>query len=137
MKKRPITYLANLITDEHARPNPKLLRIVLAETFTRIDFGHAAPWIYNKGGWIRIAPDTYIEIKGQAKKYALIEAENIPIAPNQLEYESTQDWQFFSLYFEPIPMKECVINIIEEVNPDKNDFNYMNVHVENLIPIIE
>lgn len=112
---------------EDPKRNPKLLRVVISNEFTRVDFGYSALRIYDRGGWIRIAPHTFIEVEGTEKKYKLTQAEGIPIAPVQHYFESTKDWQFFSLFFEPIPIEDCIIHIIEEVNPDSNDFNYYGI----------
>ena len=69
---------------------------------------------------------------GSKKKYALKEAINIPLAPQQFEFESTEDWRVFSLLFEPIPLKDCIIDIIEEEEPNSDDFNFYNVKLENV-----
>ena len=42
-------------------------------------------------------------------------------------FKSTEDWQFFSLYFEPIPQKDCILNMIESEKPTTNDFNYYGI----------
>ena len=68
-------------------------------------------------------------MKGGNKKCELIEAKNIPLAPEVFEFESKEDWRVFTLYFKPIPIKSCNINIIEEENPTKNDFNFYGVLV--------
>lgn len=137
MKKKINSYISIPTTQQLIKDNPQVLRVVLNEKYTKIDFGYVATIIYDRGGWIKIAPHTFIEVQGKPERYALIDAVNIPISPNKLDFQSTQDWQVFSLYFEPIPMKECVINIIEEEEPDENDFNYMNIRIENLIPVME
>ena len=49
--------------------NPKILRIVLTENHTRIDFGYTTPWFYEKGGWITISPDTYLQLKDLKQKF--------------------------------------------------------------------
>jgi hypothetical protein len=36
------------------------------------------------------------------------------------------------LYFEPIPIVDCSINIIEEENPDSKDFNYYDIKLEKV-----
>ena len=118
------TLLLEIPDRENRKQNPKLLRIVVSNEFTRVDFGFSARWIYDRGGWIRIAPDTFLEIANTGKQYKLTHAEGIPIAPVQHHFESTKDWQFYSLFFEPIPLDDCTIHIIEEVNPDSNYFNY-------------
>ncbi len=129
MKKAQPHYLAEIDAGKQRKSNPVIMRIILSDQFTRIDFGYSAPSIYFRGGWIRIAQHTYIQVQGSDKKYELIEAKNIPLAPEVFEFESEEDWRVFTLYFKPIPIKSCSINIIEEENPTKNDFNFYGVSV--------
>lgn len=122
--------------------NLVLLRALIDNEFTRLDFGYIATSEYVRGGWIRISPHTYIKIKGDDKKYTLTHAENIPIAPEHFHFESEKDWQYFSLYFPSIPQETCLIDIIEKDKPDDNDFNYYAVSLdinaaEELIQILE
>ncbi len=111
--------------------NPKMLRIVLTENNTRIDFGYTTPWFYEKGGWITISPDTYLQLKDLKRKFILTNTEGIAISPKRLDFESTEDWQFFSLFFEPIPKTDCVFDMIESENPTKNDFNYHGIELNS------
>jgi hypothetical protein len=111
--------------------NPKMLRIVLTENHTRIDFGYTTPWFYEKGGWITISPDTYLQLKDLKRKFILTNTEGIAISPKRLDFESTEDWQFFSLFFEPIPKTDCVFDMIESENPTKNDFNYHGIELNS------
>ena len=127
MKTTNKYFLAELDAGNQAKSNPEILRVILSDQYTRIDFGYVAPWIYVRGGWITIAPHTCIKVNGRTKNYKLIEAKNIPLAPEQFEFESTEDWRVFSLYFEPIPLTDCQIDIIEQENPTQNDFNFYNV----------
>ena len=106
-----------------------MLRVVLTENYTRIDFGYTTPWFYEKGGWITISPDTYLRLKDLESRFILTNTEGIAISPKRLDFESTQDWQFFSLYFEPIPRTDCVFDMIESDKPTKNDFNYYGVEL--------
>jgi hypothetical protein len=110
--------------------NPQLLRLFVNSEFTRIDLGYNAKWYYEKGGWIDISPQTYLHVLGSEKKYMLKSAEGVPIAPQKNHFESIKDWTCFSLYFEAIPMKNCVINMIEAEKPTPNDFNYYDIVLE-------
>lgn len=121
------TYLIDFVIGEQAEQNPTILRIFMSEEFTQIDFGYVAPWQYVRGGWIRIAPYTFIQVKGDDKRYKLLKAKNIPLAPEQFDFESTEDWRVFTLYFEPLPIIDCTFDIIEEINPNSNDFNYTGI----------
>jgi hypothetical protein len=107
--------------------NPKVLRVILDRELTRIDFGYNATRKYIKGGWIRMSPRTYVQVQGSPEKFLLKETTGITIAPKKVVFQSVKDWQFFTLYFEPIPQKDCVINIIEEEKPSPNDFNYYGI----------
>ena len=130
MKKVQPHYLAEIDTGKQRKTNPVIMRIILNDQFTRIDFGYCAPWIYVRGGWIRIAQHTYIQLQGSLKKYELIEAKNIPLAPEVFEFESKEDWRVFTLYFKPIPIRSCIIDIIEEEEPTDRDFNFYGVSVK-------
>lgn len=107
--------------------NPDLLRILLTPEYTKIDFGYIAKDIYINGGWIRIAPETFIEDTHTKQRYTLVNAENIPLAPVHHYFETKKDWRYFSLYFPAIPQKDCILNIIEIENGTLNDFNYYEV----------
>ena len=129
MEKVTPSFLFEIIEKEIQ--NPKMLRIVLTENHTRIDFGYTTPWFYEKGGWITISPDTYLQLKDLKRKFILTNTEGIAISPKRLDFESTEDWQFFSLFFEPIPRTDCVFDMIESENPTKNDFNYHGIELNS------
>ena len=112
-----------------SKKNPEILRIMLHPEFTKVDFGYQATDYYIKGGWIRINRNSFIEVLKTLTRYKLVRAENIPIAPEQLHFESTRDWRYFSLYFEPIPIDVSVINIIEDEFGNQDDFNYYQVNL--------
>ena len=126
MKKNK-TLLFTINKKGHSRSNPDLLRIILSPDHTKIDFGYTAKEIYDNGGWIRIAPETHIEITETSKHYILDKTEGIPISPEHHYFESSKEWRYFSLYFPPIPQTDCTINIIEIENGSRNDFNYYGV----------
>jgi hypothetical protein len=126
------TYLVQPVIKDAQKNNPTLLRILLSEQFTQIDFGYAAPWMYIKGGWIDIAPQTYIRKVDSKEKFKLINALNIPISPERHDFETKSDWKVFSLFFEPLPIKDCVIEIIEKENPNENNFNYYGISLEDV-----
>jgi hypothetical protein len=110
--------------------NPKVLRVILHPDFTRIDLGYNTTTEFFKGGWIRMSPKTYVQVEGSSEKFLLKETTGITIAPKKVVFQSVKDWQFFTLYFEPIPQKDCVINIIEEEKPSPNDFNYYGIELK-------
>jgi hypothetical protein len=126
------TYVIQPILEKKNRQNPSILRFIISDSYTRVDFGYAAPWIYIKGGWIKIAAHSFLRVKGSNEKYCLTNAVNIPISPAKLEFETKQDWTVFSLYFEPIPLKDCIVDLIEEEKPNDNDFNFYGIELVNV-----
>ena len=119
----------------HGESNPLLLRIGLFPELTKIDFGYTTTDKYNNGGWIKISPYTFIEDVVTKKRYTLINAEGITIAPAKRNFVSNKDWQYFSLFFPPIPQEDCLLNIIEKVNGAPNDFNYYNIELKMKVGI--
>jgi hypothetical protein len=132
MKKKPIKSLLFDVSQQdqiNNRANPKLLRVLLSEQTTRLDFGYVATAYYHKGGWITISPDTYLQIKGSPERYLFKEAEGIALAPEKLNFESNKDYQFFSLYFEALPGGNLVFDMIEHYPGTPNDFNYYGIEL--------
>lgn len=131
MRKEIIRYLPEITVPATNKTNPVLLRVILSEEQTQLDFGYAALSIYVNGGWIRISPETYLQLGSNGKRYPLKGVKNIALAPEQVEFESRTDWCVFSLFFEPIPIADCVLHMIEAEKPDPNDFNYYNIALRN------
>ena len=123
------TKIINLNREGHGESNPTLLRIILHPDYTKIDFGYSAIEIFQSGGWIRIDPFTFIEIIELNQRLTLVRAVGIPLSPIHLSFESNKDWQYYSLYFPPIPQKNCTLNIIEIEKGTLNDFNYYNIAI--------
>lgn len=132
-KNKKLVFNLNVIG--HGESNPILLRISLYPEITKIDFGYVTTDKYNYGGWIKIAPETFIENTVTKERFVLTNAVGITLAPAKRNFESNKDWQYFSLYFPAIPQKDCTLNIIEKIKGNKNDFNYYNValKMENAI----
>jgi hypothetical protein len=131
MKKPTKSLLFDVSKKDQAknRTNPRLLRVLLSEQTTRLDFGYVATAYYHKGGWITISPDTYLQIKGSPERYLFKEAEGIALAPEKLNFESTKDYQFFSLYFEALPGGNLVFDMIEHYPGTPNDFNCYGIEL--------
>lgn len=134
-KNKKLVFNLNIIG--HGESNPILLRISLYPEITKIDFGYVTTDKYNYGGWIKIAPETFIENTVTKERFVLTNAVGITLAPAKRNFESNKDWQYFSLYFPAIPQKDCTLNIIEKIKGNKNDFNYYDValKMENAIEV--
>ncbi len=115
--------------------NVQILRVEINNQFTKIDFGYTSTDYYERGGWVHIHKSTYVCEHGKEKKYALLKAENIPFAPNQLSFKTSNDWLYFSLYFESIPFSSKSIDLVENAD-DKNSFNFYNIPLEDGIEIL-
>ena len=74
-----------------------------------------------------MAPDTYIEDILTKKRYKMLNATGISISPNKHNFQSNKDWQYYSLYFEPMVQVDRMINLIEVEKCNRNDFNYYNI----------
>ena len=123
-KKMVKAYVQNITKEPRGQRNPQLLRIVMHEEYTRIDFGYHTYELYIKGGWVKISPKTYLTDQASGRQFKLINARNIPISPDRHNFKSQKDWLFFSLFFEPIPFKDSMIDMIEYENKDIGNFNY-------------
>lgn len=136
--KKNSALLFTLNKKGHGSSNPILLRIQLDETGTKIDFGYAAIPLFITGGWIRIQQSTYLQIKETGLKLTLTKAVGITINPEHHYFKSTKDWQFFSLYFPPIPATNCTLDVIEIENGAKSDFNYYGIalHLKDAVPCL-
>jgi hypothetical protein len=114
----------------HSETNPILLRVLLTPEFTKVDFGYTTTNKYIRGGWIKMAKETFIENIATKKRYKMINATGITIAPQKHNFQSKKDWQYYSLFFEPMEQKESIINLIEKEKGTPNDFNYYNIEIK-------
>jgi hypothetical protein len=130
MKPQKKKYIFHPSVIKNFPGNPDLLRIHLTPEYTKVDFGYVAKDIYINGGWIKISPDTFIEDVVTKERYTLTNATGITIAPAKRNFESIKDWQYFSLFFPPIKQKDTLINVIEKVKGNKNEFNYYNIELK-------
>jgi hypothetical protein len=111
----------------HSETNPILLRVLFTPEFTKVDFGYTTTNKYFRGGWIKMAQETFIENVATKKRYKMINATGITIAPQKHNFQSNKDWQYYSLFFEPMEPKDSIINLIEKEKGTVNDFNYYNI----------
>jgi len=123
-------YLINQPDYRAGEGRPKLLRISLAATYTKLDFGYQTTDYYIRGGWVRIAPETFLRMHDSDIKYKMIKTENIPLSPDHHHFNTSKDWLYYSLFFEPIPVKTCVLDVIEADPGEDTDFNYFDVNLD-------
>lgn len=108
--------------------NLKLLRVELSLNYAKVDFGYQATEKNEKGGKIRISKKTYLWNKKE--KFKLTHTENIPLEPKHYYFQTNEDWLFFSLYFQPMPIQCCEIFIIEEDFENEVDVNFYSIKLE-------
>ena len=131
MKKKTPPRIMNIVNiNSSSCSNPSLLRVIAALDYTRIDFAYAASDIYAFGGWIDIWPQTYLVSDKSIHRIPLKTVQNVPLSPEKLYFESTQDWCCYTLLFAPIPIEKCTIDIIESDNPSPTNFNFYGVVLE-------
>jgi hypothetical protein len=129
-------YLLNQPKYRAEQGRPKLLRIEFCSEFTKVDFGYQTTDYYIRGGWVRMAADTFLRVQSTGEKFTLTRAENIPIAPVHHHFNTSKDWLYFSLYFPPIALKKGLFDIIEAEPGNENDFNYFDIEL-NIEKFIE
>lgn len=112
---------------DERKDNLQLLRIIMTPEETKIDFGYQANDEYDKGGWIKINPKTFIRPVGTSKKFFLTNATNIPYGPELLHFQSTIEYRYFSLHFPPIPKTVKSIELIEKEHGNSTDFNFFGI----------
>lgn len=115
--------------------NLHLLRVEINSQFTKIDFGYTSTRFYESGGGVQLNKKTCICVNGSQKEYALLKVDKIPFISNQLSFKTSNDWLFFSLYFEPLPFNTKSIDVIENA-ADKNSFNFYKIPLEEGIEIL-
>ena len=105
----------------------QLLRITLTERTTRLDLGYQANDEFYSGWWINIYLETHLRSSASDRKFLMQDQKNIVTAPNRMHYDSRSDWQFFSLFFAPLPLVDQHISMIESEKPDKDNFNFYEI----------
>ncbi len=79
-------------------------------------------------GWINIDPNTFMKETGGTKKYTLIQAIGIDVAPNQTDLRGGQEVAF-KLVFPAIPNNITKIDIIE--CEKSSCFNFYGIQLKN------
>ena len=114
--------------DAH-RFNLQLLRVILNERTTRLDFGYQTRDYYIRGGWINIYPETHLVTSASTRKMHMQDQLGIVTAPDKFYFKSRADWHFFSLFFAPLPFQDQTISLVEFENPDPTNFNIKDIEL--------
>ncbi len=110
-------------------------KISLDDDFTRIDFVYISPKKYINGGWIQMDSGCYIRPIGSVQRYKLVQAINIPIAPNKYIFKSKGQVHQFTLLFPTLPKTVKQIDIIEKI-ADGTYFNFFRVALHHNAPTL-
>ncbi len=142
INQQPKAYIISNPSHKNMDSTIQLLRIIIKDQETKIDFGYQAGE-YADGGWIHIKPETFIRTKQmmetieksihpkkEGTKYFLIKATNIPYGPEKLHFNSTIEWRYFSLHFPRLPEGTRSFNLIESEFGDKDEFNFYNIRLD-------
>lgn len=122
----------------NAPSNPQLLRIIWREEFLQVDFGYPTSSIYINGGWVNFGAKAYLEDISNGRQYTLIDSINIVLSPQKHEFDYNKERLFFSIRFDPIPLKSAVFNLFESDSRTVNDFYYLGVefNVDQLVEML-
>lgn len=88
--------------------------IEATDTYTRIDFIYRSSMIYVNGGWIQIDAGCYIQPANSSKKFGLVKAIGIPIAPEKYYFNRRGEFHTYTLIFPALPKNTTQIDIIEK-----------------------
>ena len=114
--------------------NLRVKSIELSEEFTRIDFHYQSSHKYINGGWIQMDKGAYIQPVNSSRKYGLIKAIGIPIAPLKHYFKREGEHHTYTLIFPALPKNTQKINIIEKEAPG-NFFNFYNVNYSSWMSV--
>jgi hypothetical protein len=110
--------------------------ISIDDHYTRIDFTYISPKHYANGtSWVQIYGNAYIRPSGSDKKYSLIRAINIPIAPNKHFFQRSGQVLQFTLLFPALPKTVTQIDIIEKLAAGSY-FNFFRVALTKGQPLL-
>jgi len=104
----------------------RIKSIEASDEYTRIDFIYRSSEVYDNGGWIQIDKDSYIQPKGSSRKYRLVKAIGIPLAPLKHYFKRQGEYYSYTLVFPALPKNTVSIDIIEKLAPGFF-FNFYNI----------
>ncbi len=107
-------------------------RIVRHDDVTKIDFIHYASRVYVQGGWVQIYKQTFIRPVGTATELTMLQAINIPVAPEKHHYRHQFDYLAYTLIFPSLAKDVKAIDIIEMELPGSDWFNFYGVSLEKI-----
>ncbi len=129
-----------VVTDKLVVFNPKyrfnknkritILRVVIDDEYTRVDFLYWSLKNNNMGKWIQIEKDCFIKALNSDTKLKLIKTENIAVSPNKSFFRSKLNLLNFSLYFPPLPKGVLVFDLIEKDTTNENYFNFYKINLK-------
>jgi hypothetical protein len=137
IQKETIVF-TNPISDFTPNEHMGIEQITLNEENTQIDFVYISSKYYKNGGWIQMDADCFIKPVGSEVRYKMIQAINIPIAPNKYHFKRSGQVLRFSLLFPALPKEVKAIDFIEK-HAEGTYFNFFNIalqHNENRIILL-
>ena len=102
----------NPIASKKSHPELEITQIAITDTNTIISLKVTNK--RNEGGWFCADDNIYIKNTKGTEIYKLINAENIPICPDQFKFSYSGQTLEFSLYFPPISDQIKFIDLIED-----------------------
>jgi hypothetical protein len=125
----------NPISDFTPNEHMGIEQITLNEDNTQIDFVYISPKDYKNGGWIQMDANCFIRPVGSEIRYKMIQAINIPIAPNKYHFKRSGQVLRFSLLFPALPKEVKAIDFIEK-DAKGTYFNFFNIALQHNEPTL-
>lgn len=110
--------------------------ISIDDHYTRIDFTYISPKHFANGtSWVQIYSTAFIRPSGSDKKYGLLKAINIPMAPNKHFFKRSGQILQFTLLFPALPKTVTEIDIVEKLAAGSY-FNFFRVALTKGQPLL-
>lgn len=103
--------------------NCKITQVQLNHDYTRVTFSCTNR--YSQGGWISIAPRTYI-VDQQGNRHYMIRAEGIPTEPQKHYFNRINETLTFTLVFDRLPVGTSSFSLIES---DSSSWKFYNISI--------
>lgn len=107
----------------------ELQSIDVSDNKTIINMLYYAQPKFIQGGWVRIAPQTFIRHSDTDETLPLLEAVNIPLSPEKHHFKNADETLAFQLIFPAIPKSWIKIDLIEKEPGDSSYFNFYGIEL--------
>ena len=107
----------------------EISKIETTNEYTIVSFVYKAPSKFGNEGWIRLSKDIYLKETNGDRKYYLLKAIGIPLAPDKYYTKELGSIIYFSAYFDRIANNINQFDIIECPDSKAGCFNFYGVNI--------